>query len=198
MAVVAGLALSMSAVFAREGKKLKPQLLFHAGRLISFFVFGGVIGAIGSTFAFTGGTAIVLCVVIAIATLIVAANLLGASNWSKRIQPSMPTWLAQYAHGASKLYQTVTPCVIGMATFFLPCVITQSMQLYALSTGNFLSGALTMGSFALGTLPMLALVGFTPVAFRSGINTGVIAKSAGLIIILIVLYNVPAVWQRFV
>ncbi len=196
MAVVAGLALSMSAIFAKEGKKLKPQLLFHAGRLVSFFVLGGTIGAIGSTFAFTGGTAIILCLAIAIATLIAAANLLGASHWSKRIQPSMPTFLAQYAHGASKLYQVI-PCVIGMATFFLPCVVTQSMQLYALSTGNFLSGALTMGSFALGTLPMLALVGFSPVAFRSRINMGVLAKSAGLIVIFVVLYNVTAFWHGF-
>lgn len=39
MAVVGGLVLSMSATFAKEGDKVKPQLLFHTGRLISFFYF---------------------------------------------------------------------------------------------------------------------------------------------------------------
>ena len=48
MAVVGGLLLSMSATFAKEGDRVKPQLLFHAGRLASFFVLGGVIGALGS------------------------------------------------------------------------------------------------------------------------------------------------------
>ncbi|KKP83411.1 MAG: hypothetical protein UR85_C0004G0005 [Candidatus Nomurabacteria bacterium GW2011_GWF2_35_66] len=33
MAVVGGLVLSMSATFAKEGDKIKPQILFHGGRL---------------------------------------------------------------------------------------------------------------------------------------------------------------------
>ena len=40
MAVVGGLVLSMSATFAREGEKVRPQMLFHIGRIVSFFVFG--------------------------------------------------------------------------------------------------------------------------------------------------------------
>ncbi|MEQ1666565.1 MAG: cation transporter, partial [Bdellovibrionales bacterium] len=54
MAVVGGLVLSMSATFAKEGDKIRPQLMFHGGRIVSFFILGGVIGAIGS--AFTLGT----------------------------------------------------------------------------------------------------------------------------------------------
>ena len=38
MAVVGGLALSMSANFAKEGSKARPQALFHLGRLVSFFI----------------------------------------------------------------------------------------------------------------------------------------------------------------
>ena len=38
MAVVGGLLLSMSATFAKSGSRTKPQFLFHAGRLISFFI----------------------------------------------------------------------------------------------------------------------------------------------------------------
>ena len=40
MAVVGGLVLSMSANYAKEGDVFRPQVLFHVGRLISFFVFG--------------------------------------------------------------------------------------------------------------------------------------------------------------
>ena len=38
MAVVGGLVLSLSANFAKEGDKTKPQILFHIGRLVSFFL----------------------------------------------------------------------------------------------------------------------------------------------------------------
>ncbi len=37
MAVVGGLVLSLSATFAKEGDTMKPQLLFHGGRIASFF-----------------------------------------------------------------------------------------------------------------------------------------------------------------
>src|SRR5665647_1411095 len=50
MAVVGGLLLSMSATFAKEGDKIRPQLMFHGGRIVSFFILGGVIGGIGSAF----------------------------------------------------------------------------------------------------------------------------------------------------
>ena len=43
MAVVGGLLLSMSATFAKEGDKIQPQVLFHVGRLVSFFILGGAI-----------------------------------------------------------------------------------------------------------------------------------------------------------
>src|SRR3989344_1348877 len=42
MAVVGGLLLSMSATFAKEGDKIRPQLMFHGGRIVSFFILGGV------------------------------------------------------------------------------------------------------------------------------------------------------------
>ena len=50
MAVVGGLVLSMSATFAKQGDRIKPQLMFHSGRIMSFFILGGIIGALGSAF----------------------------------------------------------------------------------------------------------------------------------------------------
>ena len=48
MAVVGGLVLSISAKFAKEGKKVMPQVSFHLARLITFFALGGAIGAVGA------------------------------------------------------------------------------------------------------------------------------------------------------
>lgn len=189
MAVVGGLVLSMSATFAKEGDKIKPQLLFHAGRLVSFFVLGGVIGAIGSAFALNTSATFALSLLIAIVMLILGINLLDVFHWSKKLQPSMPKFLARHAYGASKLNHTLTPFLVGIATFFLPCGFTQSMQIYTLSTGNFLTGALTMGAFALGTLPVLSLVSFSSFSIQKSSYAGVFFKTAGLIVILFALYN---------
>lgn len=189
MAVVGGLVLSMSATFAREGDKVRPQVLFHIGRLASFFVLGGVIGALGATFTLNATTTFVLSMLIGLVMLVLGINLLDVFHWSKKLQPSMPKFLARRAYGASKLNHSLTPLLVGIATFFLPCGFTQAMQVYTLGTGSFLNGALTMGSFALGTLPVLGLVSFSSFSVKNGRYSGVFFKTAGLIVILFSLFN---------
>ncbi len=189
MAVVGGLVLSMSATFAKEGDKIRPQLMFHGGRIVSFFVLGGVIGALGSTFTLGTTATFVLGLIIAIVMLILGINLLDVFPWAKKLQPSMPQFIAKHAHGVSKLNHTLTPLLVGIATFFLPCGFTQSMQLYTLTTGGFFAGGLTMLAFALGTLPVLALISFSSFSIKNSSKAGIFFKSAGLIVIMFALFN---------
>jgi sulfite exporter TauE/SafE/copper chaperone CopZ len=189
MAVVGGLVLSMSAAFAREGDKTKPQLLFHLGRLVSFFVLGGIIGAIGSAFQLNVTATFILSFVIGIVMLILGINLLDVFHWAKRFQPTMPRFLSKHALGVSRLNHALTPLLVGVATFFLPCGFTQSMQLYTLTTGSFFKGGLSMFIFALGTLPVLALLSFSSFSIKNGANSGIFFKTAGLIVIMFALLN---------
>jgi len=189
MAVVGGLVLSMSATFAKEGDRVKPQLMFHGGRLVSFLVLGGVIGAIGAAFSLSTSATFALSLLIGIVMLILGINLLDIFPWAKRLQPSMPRSLARRAHNTASLNHILTPVLVGIATFFLPCGFTQSMQIYTLSTGSFFSGALTMFVYALGTLPVLALVSFSSFSIKDSAYAGVFFKAAGLIVILFALFN---------
>ena len=189
MAVVGGLVLSMSATFAKEGDKVRPQLMFHGGRIVSFFVLGGVIGALGAAFTLGVSATFILSLVIAIVMLILGINLLDVFPWAKRLQLSMPKAVSRHAHGMAKFNHTMTPLLVGVATFFLPCGFTQSMQLYTLSTGSFLSGGLTMLAFALGTLPVLALISFSSFSIKKSANSGIFFKTAGLVVILFALFN---------
>ena len=189
MAVVGGLVLSMSATFAKEGDKVKPQLLFHGGRIVAFFILGGVIGAIGSAFTLSTSANFILGIVIAIVMFILGINLLDVFPWAKKLQPSMPKFITKHAHGVSKWNHTLTPLLVGIATFFLPCGFTQSMQIYTLTTGSFFKGGLTMLSFALGTLPVLALISFSSFSIQKSSRAGIFFKSAGLIVILFALFN---------
>lgn len=189
MAVVGGLVLSMSATFAKEGDRVRPQVLFHLGRLVSFFILGGVIGALGSAFTLNTVGTFVLGLLVAVVMLLLGINLLDLFPWAKRFQPAMPKFLARHALGVSEFTHWLTPLLVGVATFFLPCGFTQAMQLYSLSTGSFLSGALTMSSFALGTLPVLALIGFSSFSVKNSPKAGIFFKTAGLIVILFAMFN---------
>ena len=190
MAVVGGLVLSMSATFAKEGDKIKPQLMFHGGRIISFFILGGVIGMLGSAFTLSSSATFILSLIIGVVMLILGINLLDIFHFAKRLQPRMPKFISKHAHGVSKLNHTITPLLVGVATFFLPCGFTQSMQLYTLSTGSFLKGGLTMLFFALGTLPVLFLVSFSSFSIQNSSKSGIFFKSAGLVVIMFALFNI--------
>lgn len=189
MAVVGGIVLSMSATFAKEGDKVRPQILFHIGRIVSFFILGGIIGVIGSAFTLNTSASFALGLIIAIVMFILGINLLDVFPWVKKLQPSMPRFLSKHALGVSKINHTLTPLLIGIATFFLPCGFTQSMQIYTLTTGSFLKGGLSMLSFALGTLPILALISFSSFSIRNSKKSGIFFKTAGLIVILFAIFN---------
>jgi uncharacterized protein len=190
MAVVGGLVLSMSATFSKDGDAIKPQVMFHAGRIVSFFLLGGVIGALGSVFRLGDLGSLVLGLALGFVMLILGLNLLDIFGWTKKFQPAMPKRLSTHALGVAKLNHTLTPVLVGIVTFFLPCGFTQSMQLYALSTGSFLTGGLTMLVFALGTFPVLALISFSSLSIDKSKNKGVFFKTAGLIVIVFAVFNI--------
>lgn len=189
MAVVGGLVLSMSANFAKEGDKVRPQVLFHAGRLVSFFILGGAVGALGSAFQIGANATFVLSFVVAIVLLILGINLLDIFPWAKKLQPTMPSFIGKHVHGLKNVNHTLTPVLVGVATFFLPCGFTQSMQIYSLTTGSFLTGSLIMFSFALGTLPVLSLLSFSSLGIHKKAQSGVFFKAAGIVVIFFGVFN---------
>jgi len=189
MAVVGGLVLSMSANYAKEGEKMRPQILFHVGRLVSFFILGGMIGALGSAFELSIlGTAI-MGIIVALVLLILGINLLDVFPWVRKLQPTLPRFMGKHMQRLKQVNHTLTPLLIGIATFFLPCGFTQSMQIYSLSTGSFMTGAFTMTAFALGTLPVLALLSFSSLTIHTKARSGIFFKTAGIVVIFFGLFN---------
>ncbi|MBI3045952.1 MAG: sulfite exporter TauE/SafE family protein [Candidatus Harrisonbacteria bacterium] len=189
LAVVGGLVLSLSASSAKEGGTWRTQTLFHAGRLGGFFVLGGAIGTIGSAFQLGLNANIVLGIMVALAMLILGINLLDIFHFAKRLQFTLPARLSKHIVRGSKHDHYLAPVLVGIGTFFLPCGFTQSIQLYTLATGSFIKGALTMAVFALGTLPMLALLSFGALNIAHKSWKGIFFKTAGIIVIALALFN---------
>jgi len=191
MALVGGLLLSVSANRGRmdPAPRLFGSIMFHASRLASFFILGGLIGVIGKAFTLTPLLSVCLNAAVALVMLVLGLNLLELFPALRRLQPRMPAILSRRLLGAEKLRHGLTPALLGVITFFLPCGFTQSMQLFSLATGSFLGGALTMLVFAAGTFPALALISLASVNLSRSRGSGIFFKTAGLIVIAFAAMN---------
>jgi sulfite exporter TauE/SafE len=189
LAIVGGLVLSLSASSAKEGGTWRSQALFHVGRLGGFFILGGVVGIIGNSLHLGLTANIVLSAIVALVMLILGINLLDVFHFTKRLQFTMPARFSKRVVQGSRHDHYLAPLLVGIGTFFLPCGFTQSMQLYALSTGSFMQGALTMTVFALGTLPVLALLSFGSLNIAHKPWKGIFFKTSGIIVIALALLN---------
>jgi sulfite exporter TauE/SafE/copper chaperone CopZ len=185
MAVVGGLVLSLSSNYAK-GKQVSPLITFHVSRVVSFFLLGGLIGLIGSAFTLSGAATLAINIVLFFAMLLIAIGLLDVLPQARKWQLRMPAGISKQVF---RISQTASPVVLGALTFFLPCGFTQSMQLFALSRGSIGQGALTMFVFALGTLPVLALISFASIRFAQTKYAGFFYKWAGFVVIFFAIFN---------
>jgi sulfite exporter TauE/SafE/copper chaperone CopZ len=188
MAVVGGLVLTLSTTFAKSGKT-QAIIAFHIARLVSFFILGGVIGFLGSMLKLTPLMNFIMNGMIFLVMIGIGLQLLIDSSVFAQFQPKLPKSLGKKTIALAEVNNILAPALLGALTFILPCGFTQSMQFYTLTTGNFVTGALTMFVFALGTFPMLALVSFASVNFAKSLQSGLFFKSAGFIIIFFAIFN---------
>jgi sulfite exporter TauE/SafE/copper chaperone CopZ len=195
IAVTGGMLLAVAAKYnemnpnLNGAQRFKPHLYFNAGRIISYTLLGGAIGALGSVFKFSPQATGFITIVASIVMILFGFQVLNLFPWLRRFQPRMPKFLAHRIHGASESQHKTAPFLLGAATFFLPCGFTQALQLYVLSKGSFTVGALTMLVFSLGTLP--ALLSLSAISsFAKGAFQRYFLKFAGVVVILLGLFNI--------
>lgn len=197
MALVGGLILGMSAEHASKHpeatakEKFRPHLFFNLGRILGYAILGGVLGLVGSAFEISSFTTGVLIIAVGLVMIFLGLQLTGVFPRLKSLNFSLPKGVAKIfgIQSNEKEYSHKKAVVLGVLTFFLPCGFTQAMQVYALSTGSFFSGAAIMGVFALGTAPgLLSIGGLT--SFVKGIFAKRFFKFAGLAVIALALFNI--------
>lgn len=200
MALVGGLVLGSAARFAEKHpeatlvQKFKPHIFFNLGRIISFFILGAIIGYAGSFFRFSAGTLGFLIITVGIVMFFLGMQLIEISPKLSAMSFTLPKSISRLfgiKEHNSKEYTHKNAAILGGLTFFLPCGFTQAMQLYAMSTGSPVSGALTMGVFALGTTPgLLSVGGLTSVV--KGVFARIFFKFAGVVVIALAFYNIAS------
>lgn len=198
MALVGGLVLGASAKFAEKHpaatslQKFKPHIFFNTGRVLSYFFFGGVIGFAGSFFQLSPLVLGILTIAVGGVMFLLGAQLINISPRLSKVNITLPKFITRalgIKEHHEKEYSHKNAMIGGAMTFFLPCGFTQAMQLYAISTGDPLKGAFTMGIFALGTAPgLLGIGGLTSVV--KGAFARVFFKFAGIVVIALAFFNI--------
>lgn len=143
--------LPRGAASADRISALRPAMAYNLGRVISYTAIGFAVGALGSVISFSNAAQGVLKLIAGAFMILMGLNMLDVFPWLKRFQPRMPRFFAG-KFGASLARG---PFCIGLLNGLMPCGPLQAMQIYALSTGAPLAGALSMFLFSLGTVPLM-------------------------------------------
>jgi sulfite exporter TauE/SafE/copper chaperone CopZ len=194
LAVAGGLLIAIAAKYNQvhhaetAWDKFKPLLQFNIGRLGSYFVLGGLVGLLGQSITLSTKMTGYMSIVIAIVMLYLALTILQIiPKGGFPIRP--PKKLSHWIAGLSESKHPAAPFTLGALTFFLPCGFTQSLQLVALASGNFVTGALTMSTFALGTLP--SLLGISAISSTAkGSSSRLFLRFAGTFVFVLALGNI--------
>jgi len=196
-ALVGGIVLSMSKqwgeIYSPDDplkKRFEPHLLFNVGRLISFALLGALLALIVGGLRLTPTFSALLVIAISIVMVVLALQMLGV-RFMQRFQFTMPKSVTRYVADEAHFKGRYMPFAMGALTFFVPCGFAITAQSFALLSGNPLQGGLIMLFFALGTLPMLLIIGFSSVKFLEKPKLAAsFLKVAGVLVLFFALFNI--------
>ena len=140
-------AINLLATINNNSKiNLKRPIFYNLGRLISYTFIGGIVGFIGSVFKVNNYISGTLIVIASIVMFLIFLNMLGILKL-KQLK------IFKYKFNLKNSF------LIGIFNGLMPCGPLQAMQVYALSTGSFIKGALSMFLFGLVTIPLMLFTG---------------------------------------
>ena len=194
VAVVGGLLLAVAEKFNElhpelsRVQKFRPHIYFNIGRIVGYTGFGAAVGGLGSVLTLSAQLNGYLIILVSVVMLLLGFQLLHVFPWLRRFSPKMPKFIGYKIHDVSTKNSKGAPFTLGALTFFLPCGFTQALQLYVLGTGNFITGALTMFAFSLGTLPALISIGAVT-SFTKGNIQKYFAIFSALLVVTLGIFN---------
>lgn len=196
LALVGGLLLSVSAAWCEDAKnishaeKFQPLALFNIGRLVGYFAFGGLVALAGSAIGLSLQATGYMTIALSLIMLMLGLKILHLLPKRFCTVP-LPSGMLRSIRTLSTSRHPLAAFALGAATFFVPCGFTQSVQLLALGSGNFMAGGTMMFVFALGTLP--ALLGISALsAFAEDALGRLFFRFSGAVVVLLSFVNLSA------
>lgn len=141
-------AINLMAIVDSKQKNFKRPLLYNLGRVASYTLIGGIVGFLGSVISLNSTINGIIILLAALIMFMMSLSMLGIIKFKLSFMNKM-----KFKRKSKSAF------VIGLLNGLMPCGPLQAMQVYALSTGSFIRGALSMFLFSLGTVPLMLFVG---------------------------------------
>jgi sulfite exporter TauE/SafE len=161
---------------------LRPSVLYNMGRVISYTIVGFAAGALGSAVTFSLNAQGALKLVAGVFMIIMGINMLNLFPRLRALTPRMPKIITSRVN--ANVYKNKGPLIVGLLNGLMPCGPLQAVQIYALSTGNPIKGAIAMMVFSLGTVPLMFGLGTFSSAAGKKFSNKVMAAGAAMVSVL--------------
>jgi uncharacterized protein len=165
-----------------------PVASFLIAKLFIHTLLGFFLGFLGTKISLNLTVTIFFQILVAVFMLFTAFNLLDLHPFFRFIAFKPPKFLQKIIRKSSKSEAIFAPAVLGLLSIFIPCGVTQAMEVQAINSANPLVGALIMFFFVLGTVPIFSLLGLGVARFSEQIKTKFLKITAYFLIILAVFY----------
>ncbi|MER5763744.1 sulfite exporter TauE/SafE family protein [Streptomyces sp. NPDC002082] len=136
-----------------------PVGAFLGAKLLSHTLLGAALGLIGAAVQPGPRTRAVLMLSAGVLMVLFALDMFGVRG-VRRFVPRTPASWGRRVRRSARSTAVTTPAVLGFLTVLIPCGVTLSVELLAVTSGAPLAGAAVMAGFVLGTGPLFAALGF--------------------------------------
>ncbi|MBT1063696.1 sulfite exporter TauE/SafE family protein [Bowmanella sp. Y26] len=163
VAMCGGIVGALSFSIPPKKRPLPYELGYHFGRLFSYTCAGAITGGLGMLFSHQVAGGIHLLTTLSALFLLAMALYIG--NWWRGLswleKQGARLWkpLAPLSKRFIPFKHPVAAIPYGMIWGWLPCGLVYSTLTWSMASGSSLTGALTMFTFGLGTLPALLTLG---------------------------------------
>ncbi len=189
-ALIGGLILSLSKQWSELDSpgflgKTEPHVLFNLGRLVSYSIFGYILGYIGNSLQFSPLISSALLVIVSIIMVLLALQMIGVRFFNLALPKSFTRKISNSSPTGKRFF----PLGIGFLTVFLPCGFTLLVEGIAVLSGSPLKGLFIMLFFALGTAIPLFFIGISSTKLLNSNWSDKFLQAAGILILFFVVYN---------
>ncbi|MFC9594957.1 sulfite exporter TauE/SafE family protein [Streptomyces sp. NPDC056944] len=178
---------------AAKPGNLAPVGAFLAGKLASHTVLGALLGTFGQTLQPSPRTQAVLLVLAGALMVLFALDLFGVKAVA-RLVPRPPASFGRAVRRSARTTSVLTPALVGFATVLVPCGVTLSVELVAITSGSPVAGAAVMAGFVLGTAPLFTVLGY--LFRRAGGSVSAHLRSlTGVVVLTVAVWTITSAMQ---
>ncbi|WP_072689147.1 sulfite exporter TauE/SafE family protein [Rhodococcus marinonascens] len=174
-------------VLGTLGDDLAPVGGFLAGKLLSYTILGALLGALGSVVQLSSGGRAWLQIGAGLLIIVFGLAQIGVPGFRRIVIKPPASWL-KIVRGRARSQEAMASAMLGFTTILLPCGVTLSVAVLALTSGSAFDGAAIMAVFVIGTSPLFAVLGYAACK-AANVWSGRVALAIGLVVIALGLFT---------